>query len=110
MNSVIGVSSLHGNIQPPGNPDQLPAVVVRPHLPSAEPSKPTGHSPRQTLKRLMPDSYEPVCCDVPDVQTFCSVLEFPLGYLRGVLLAAYRWAEKFLSPSESPEPTIDLYV
>jgi hypothetical protein len=33
-----------------------------------------------------------------------------LDYLRGTLIAAYQWAQKFLSLEEKPAPKVDLYV
>ncbi len=110
MNSLIGIPSLYRTIQPPDNPSRLPAVVVRPQLPAVIAPNPNSHSPGRSLKRLTLGVYEAAPPEVHDVAMASSFLEFPLGYLRGVLLAAYQWAEKFLSPERSPEATIDLYI
>ena len=117
MNHPISVKSAYTNILPPINREQLPAVVVRTLPESVDASRArqkracvadTSH--QQCLKPLIRDSQEALTSNVIDLDYFRSVFLFPLDYLRGTLIAAYQWAQKFLSLEEKPAPKVDLYV
>jgi hypothetical protein len=117
MNHPISVKSAYTNILPPINREQLPAVVVRTLPESVDASRArqkracvadTSH--QQCLKPLIRDSQEALTSNVIDLDYFRSVFLFPLAYLRGTLIAAYQWAQKFLSLEEKPAPKVDLYV
>ena len=117
MNHPISVRSAYISSLPPINREQLPALVVRTPPESVDASRArqkracvADTSNQQCLKPLIRGSQEALTSNVIDLDYFRSVFLFPLDYLRGTLIAAYQWAQKFLSLEEKPAPKVDLYV
>jgi hypothetical protein len=117
VNHPISIPSQYHSNAPVINRGQLPAVVVRslPDLPDSSRTNPkrvciSDSSTQQCLKPLDRYSDASLSLNVTDLDYFRSIFLFPLDYLRGNLMNAYRWAQELLAPEERLSPKFDTYV
>jgi hypothetical protein len=117
VNHPLSVTSQYEYSLPAVNRKYLPAVAVH-SLPQAVNSDQSGRKrayilnapPQQYLKPLDEDSKDPFSSRVVDLGYLRSIFLYPLGYVRGSLIAAYQWAQGLLPLDDSPSPKVDLYV
>ncbi len=117
MNHPMSVTSAYSNSPPPIPRDRVPSVFVR-SLPESTDALRTKQkrasvsdsSNPQCLKPLRRDTEEALPSNIIDLEYFRSIFLFPLDYLRGTLIAAYKWAQELLSPEQATAQKIDFYA